>query len=441
MSKLLLAQFYDGEVNGLLSIATFVGEKHEVKISIGDDILDDIRDFKPHVVGVYVLTQDHIPSLELAKKIKEVDKDILVMFGGPHPTHYPLILLAQHVDAICLGEGEKPTLNLLDRIETKQGLSDIPSLWIKEEGQIRKNPLDTLLESHEIPVIDRRYIQAYFEKDKARELTVLCSRGCPFRCNFCINYSEWRLYPNGNFRIRRVEDIISEIKNSLKLFDSLEFIKFQDDIFGMDKQWMTKFLKEYKKEINLPFYCLLRYDLLSGELIDQLVEAGCSSIGLGVETGDENIRNEVLGKKLSDKKILDGTAILKSKDIRFHTFNMFGLPGEDVKEALKTLDFNIRLGPDAFWSSIFQPYPGTKFFTKDVEADIIKPNFNRFKINHRYCRDYKKIQRIQKLSALAVKYKIVRQMLPLLINLPFDSLYDWISKTMWEMSYSKNIKK
>lgn len=125
----------------------------------------------------------------------------------------------------------------------------------------------------------------------------------------------------------------------------------------------------------------------------------------------------------------------------FHTFNMFCLPDETLKEACETINLNLELKPDVVWSAIFQPYPGTKFFNEEIEKFIICKSFNRFKTNYYYTKDFPKIERLQKFFSLTIKYPFIKLFLPFLIRLPLDNLYDAISKLAWEILYSKSINK
>jgi radical SAM superfamily enzyme YgiQ (UPF0313 family) len=177
------------------------------------------------------------------------------------------------------------------------------------------------------------------------------------------------------------------------------------------------------------------------ERIDLLKSAGCFQIGIGIESGDDKIREDMLNKNLKQKDILTASRILHQNKIKFHTFNMFCLPGEGLKSAFKTLDFNLRIKPDFAWSSIFQPYPGTKFFSEEVKYKIINKNFNRFRVNYAYNKDFKKIERLQKLFMLTIKFPLLRYILPFLIRLPLDGIYDNISKKTWHMLYGKNLGK
>ncbi|MFC1621682.1 B12-binding domain-containing radical SAM protein [Candidatus Omnitrophota bacterium] len=441
MAKLLFVQKYNGPLSGITSITSYLKKRHEVKLALGSDenINEKLCSFRPDVVGIYGLSIDHNWILKLARQIKSAHRS-LILIGGPHATFYPDIIEDSHIDAICIGEGENPVLTLLDRIDDSKDYADIRSLWVKKSNRLYKNEIGALLKPEEIPVPDIGIYDDFPDILSSESLGVVCSRGCLFNCNFCGNYTLRKMYKDNFFRVRKIDDIIEEIERAKKV-KNIKVIIFQDDIFGIDKKWLKDFLKQYNEKIKLPFYCLLRCDLITEDLIDQLKDAGCFRVGVGIESGCEDMRNKVLGKRLSDATIEKSIKILRDKDVKFHTFNMFGLPEEDYSSALKTLELNIKLKPDPAKSLIFQPLPGTKFFSKDIEKSILSPDFSMFKINHSYHKDSAKIQRLQKLFMLIVRFPFLKHLLPILVRLPFDKLYDRLSRLCWDLLYIRKIEK
>jgi radical SAM superfamily enzyme YgiQ (UPF0313 family) len=442
MTKILFVQNGFYELDGILSINAFVKNKHETRLFIGnpEDLKKELDFFKPDVVGIYVLTKDHYWALNLAKTIKKNFPNTLVLLGGPHATFYQKILLNENIDLLCISEGEKPVLNLLNRLDEKKDYLKIKSLFVKRNGKIYENPLDTPLKIEDIPTPTTEIYDKYSDKIDSSALQIMCSRGCPFNCPFCLNYGLRKMYKSSFFRIRKIESIIKQMQMVMEK-KKIKTIVFQDDIFGMDKKWLNKFLKEYKLKINLPFYCLLRCDVINEELINEIKRAGCFEVGIGIESGDEELRNSILNKRLKNSTIITATNILKKKGIDFHTFNMFCLPNETIKEAIKTVLFNIKIKPTVAKSLIFQPYPGTKFFNENVEKLIINPKFDLFGLNYEYTKDSKKISRLQKFFMVTVKFPAIRFLLPILIKLPLDKVYDDFSAFIWKYLYYKPIYK
>ena len=425
-----------------MSIASYLKGKHSFQASDGcyAGIDRKLSSFKPDVIGIYALSIDHHWALSLAARIKSIYKNVSILLGGPHPTFYADVIKDKNVDAICIGEGEMPVLNFLDSFENRKDRTDIASIWTKTGAEIHTNGIESLLAPEQIPIPDISVYRDFPQVLKSTVLSIVCSRGCIYDCYFCGNYALRRMHGHRFFRARKVGDIIEEIQKG-RAFKPVRTITFQDDIFGIDKKWLADFLNEYNLRVKLPFYCLLRCEFVTEDMIDNLKKAGCFRVGIGVESGDEYIRNKILNKRLDNASIEKAAAILRDKKVEFHTFNMFGLPHENYKRALKTLELNIRLRPNPAKSIIFQPFPGTKFFLESeaVKKNILGPAFSMFKINHSYNKDFAKIQRLQKLFMLIVKFPLLKYLLPLLVILPMDYLYDKVSQLCWHFIYYRKI--
>lgn len=447
MARLLFVQREGRELNSVMAISSYISDRHESAVFVDSkncSLEQKIKEYNPDVIGISLMTKDHFWGVETLQKIDKINPKILKLLGGPHPTFYTKIINEKGVDALCIGEGEKAVKHLLDKIDNHEEFYDIPSLWIKKEGNIYKNSLDAPLKQSEIPNPKREIYMGVEGVNESSDLLVMCSRGCPFDCHFCFNYGLRRLYKSQDlaaphFRVREPESIIEEIKSAQK-FRKIKSISFEDDIFGLNKKWLNQFHKLYRKEINLPFYSLLRFDVITPELIRELKEMGCLGVAVGIESGDEELRNNVLGKKLSDEKIYRGAEILKSEGMPFNTYIMFGLPGETLDLAWKSLNMNLEIKANVAFTQLFHPYPGTRFFEEGgeaVERAIISREFSRFRINYPYDKDWRQIQRLQKFSMVAASYPWLKSFIPLLIQLPFNEFYDKISELAWKKIYDK----
>jgi len=91
-----------------------------------------------------------------------------------------------------------------------------------------------------------------------------------------------------------------------------------------------------------------------------LKDAGCNLVMMGVENGDEYIRNEVLNKGVSDEQIIQAAEAIKKVGIKLWTFNMVGVPYETSETIEKTIQLNKKIKPDVVFVSVFYPFPGTE---------------------------------------------------------------------------------
>jgi len=129
--------------------------------------------------------------------------------------------------------------------------------------------------------------------------------------------------------------------------------------------------------IGLPFFCKVRPNLVDTSLADLLAAAGCSGVGMGIESGDDELRNGLLERGISRQQIVESCCLLKARGIRIMTFNMLGLPGETYARAKQTLDLNVECGVDYAAATILQPYPRTEIARRGVAEGWFDGDFER----------------------------------------------------------------
>jgi len=152
----------------------------------------------------------------------------------------------------------------------------------------------------------------------------------------------------------------------------LTSVHFSDDTFVLNKKWLFEFLKKYKEKIDIPFSCNVRADLIDKKIVLELKRAGCRAVSFGVESGNEIIRNQILGKTTDDKVILKTVKLLQKAKIQFLTTNMFGIPGEEEEDIWKTLEFNRRIKPNFTRAFIFDAYPGLPLSQTAIEKGHLR---------------------------------------------------------------------
>jgi radical SAM superfamily enzyme YgiQ (UPF0313 family) len=117
--------------------------------------------------------------------------------------------------------------------------------------------------------------------------------------------------------------------------------------------------------------CLVRPDQLEEESVAALQRAGLRNAFFGIESGDEHVRNEILKKSVKDSCIYRAARLLRKYGIRFRTYNMVGLPGETLEQALRTVEINVAIRTDFPWCSLFQPFPGTELAEYAYELGLL----------------------------------------------------------------------
>ena len=335
------------------------------------------------IIGFSVRTTAFPDVKTYIKWTKEVYPDVFIICGGYHCTLVPgEVLAVDGVDAVCIGDGEYAQLELCDKMSAGEDYWNVESLWLKnEDGSIIKNPVRPLfadLDRLPIPDFDL-FDYKNLDSVKVDTAIVMMSRGCFYNCTYCGNSQFRNVYPNKKIyaRFRSPENAILYLKTLLSKYPNIKFINFRDAIFNMFPDWFDKFIELYKKEIHLPFTCNVRFDILTEDTVRRMKEAGCYTIDMGLESGDQEIRFKYLKRYMTDEMVINCSKWFHKYGIDQLTYNIIGLPYEDIHKALKTIKLNARMKSDRYIPNIFYPYPGTALYDIAKKAgflpDVIPP--------------------------------------------------------------------
>jgi len=380
--KILFLQdngFY--ESIGIMSISAFLkANGHKCNLLIASEeknLLKKIKSYKPDVVAFSLMTIVHEWALSFAKRLKK-KMNVITLFGGPHCTIYPKTIEEEGVDILCVGEGEYAILKLLDNLEKGKDITKIKNLWVKKGDKIYKNPIQNLIQDFDkFPIPDR---SIYWKYEYIKDLPMkrfITGFGCPYNCTFCHNHLFKEIYKGkGKYvRKRSVDSIIKEIRY-VKKNSPLKLVHFSDDTFVINRDWLFKFLEAYKKEINLPFTCNIRIDLVDEEIVRRMKKAKCIGVTFGVESGDERLRNIVLKKNLKDEAIIKNSRLFKKYKIKVLTSNIIGIPGETPKSVYKTLELNRKIKVDFTRIHILLAFPKLEITKIAQEQGLLPLDYN-----------------------------------------------------------------
>ena len=373
---------------GLCSIsAVSLREGHETYLCQMNtqEPLECIAKVKPDIVAYSASTGEAKHYLRLNRLIKTKFPHIFTIMGGPHPTFYPDVILENDLDAICVGEGEEAFIDLLDAIRDKKSLEGIPNI-------VTKNNRNKWTVRHLIPDLDSLPFPDYAllydntPMGKYPLKSFIVSRGCPYDCTYCFN-SAWRkIYKDKGKLLRRhsVDYVIDNIKY-VKTKWVLSNIKFYDDIFVYRADdWLEDFSKKYKKYINLPFFILTRADLLTEDMIRLLKYAGCRTISMSIEAGNENIRNGVLKRAMSNEQIISAHRLCDKHGIYTFTNCIIGVPNTTINNDIESIDLAIKCKVSWIEFLIFHPYPGTELGQMAVNKGLYKSDYGRMHTSYMY---------------------------------------------------------
>lgn len=361
--------------------------KFTAQTGIGSNIIHDcieknlenvIYDYKPDIIGIGCFSSEAFTNLKIiAKKIKDISSEIPVVIGGIHPTLFAGEILRKYsfIDYVVIGEGDITFLELVKGItNNSNSLSSIDGIAFRIGGDVKQNPKTKFIENLDsLPFVDYSSINLkdyeintshwYSPKNILinRPFSILSSRSCPERCNFCSMHSS-----NGpRVRSRSPSHVVDEIQF---LYDNYgaNYFHFTDDNMTFDKKRTLGICEEIiKRNLNIQFDTPngLAIKRLDQEVIDALVDAGLVRVSLAIESGSEFIRNHVIGKNLKTEKICEVVENCAKHDhLYIKLFFIVGMP-EETHETLEETFEMIKKLPHDFPSIHFAtPYPGTKLF-------------------------------------------------------------------------------
>jgi len=340
-----------------------------------EEVAAEAGKFSPELVGMSSVTLQYQYTLPYARAIKEQLK-VPVILGGIHATITPETVLREGVfDFITRGEGEYPMAELAKALEKGGDWRPIQNLGFRERGQIRLNPVREPVNLDELPPPDR----GLFDEDRLLlendgQFTMMASRGCLFACSYCCNtvLSELAGGVKKWHRYRKAANVVAEIAAAKKRRPDVKSIIFMDEVFNVDRQWVREFCEAYGGSgLKIPYQIYVRVGTLDLELLKLMRDSGLYSILIGVESGDERIRREVLNRKMSDQKIIDTFQWADQLGIETWSLDMIGVPGDTEQSIRKTIELNKILKPNHLQLSVFQPFPGTPLYEKCMEEGLI----------------------------------------------------------------------
>ena len=398
----------------------------DLKLEI--NYLKKIEKFKPDIIGYSIESFLWKFYRDFNKKIKK-QFNFFSIFGGPHCTINPDIINEEGVDAVCIGEGELALAELANKLQNNQDITGIKNLWVKQNGVIYKNEIRNLVsELDSIPFPDYEFATKYKAYKSFDIYHIITSRGCPYNCPYCINHFYRNLFSGKGKYVRRrsVDNVIEELK-IVKNRISPQILYFVDEIFTLDKEWLDEFAPKYMEHINLPFQAFTRVNEIDNDTVQLLRKMGYIISCVGIESGNEKIRNEILKRKIDDQLIIDKTTLLRENKIKILGSNMLGLPGETLSNAFETLTLNARCKITYPMVFMFHPFPNidlTKFAIEnnfyDGKADSFDKLSGECLIN---LKEKRQIERLYYLFYMGVKIPFTIPLIRFMTKLPLGFFY------------------
>ncbi len=345
------------------------------------------------VAGITCMTTEIKSALIVSKKLKELNPEIVVVWGGIHPSLFPeQVVNCRDVDYACVGDGEETIEYLFKALVAKKDLSDVPNLVYRkpENSEIINNFRKTRASFDYDPfpaykeVQMEQYVQRGYKGEETKTFPVITGIGCPYSCSFCIDPLMRRIMSQTKAYIAKsAEKIFEEVEYLVNEY-SVEYIRFRDELFFTDRSRIEKLLSFLeKKKIKFSWRANCRIDLIGTKtlpvsLLERCVRNGLIDINFGIESGSDRILS-ILNKDLTVNQIKKGIALVEKMNITTGYSFMVGIPGETYADLIKTHELLnwIRCNYSnvvIYGPQLYRPYPGSRLFESCERYGLKVPN-------------------------------------------------------------------
>jgi radical SAM superfamily enzyme YgiQ (UPF0313 family) len=389
MTRVGLVSLYTVESNGIRYLAAalrqagiptdecYVGyHLHRVRRrfepQVAAQLVDHMRARGVGLVGISLRTGALLQlAIELTRTLKR-ELGVPVVWGGAHVSMAPDDCL-DHADYLVLGEGEAAICELARKVLAGESARDVPNVWTKVGGQVHKTALRLLVDDLDaLPFPDYHSHQdKYWFRDgsvyqgeplaRAPSYRVVVTRGCPRNCSFCGVSAFRKLYHGqGHFyRRRSVENAIQELESVRRVCPSIRRIRFDDELFVPEHEWIEEFCREYPRRVGLPFDIVSSPQDLDDWTIDALAEAGLDQVYLGIQSSSTANRWRY-GRGISDEDVVRCISRLHARRVYPAAQILIDDPEASETEKRELLELLLRL-PRPFDLYIFSlcHYPGS----------------------------------------------------------------------------------
>ena len=383
----------DAPTEGRRNIEQIDGTKYRVGLK-NKEIANRIRRWSPDVVGITIpFSGWSKTAFEVASTVKSIDKDIITVLDGQHPSARPEDCLTDpNIDFVVIGEPEQTVFELAGALEQGkvEGLKKVRGIaFIKNGKTVINSPRPFIQDLDSLPFPARHLLPMaeYFAAVKENPLIggevhkrwtiMITSRGCPYNCVFCSIHTVM----GKKWRGRSPENVVDEIEQLIHTYH-IEQIDFFDDNMTLNKKRMENICDLIvKRGLDIEWHTPngIRADTLDQNLLTKMRESGCKKIKIAPESGVQRVVDQIIKKNLDLKEVENAVVLSRKVGIKVGCFFVIGLIGETKEDIEATINYAYKLrqlGANRFYFSIATPLYGTKLYEQAKRGGFLKDNFS-----------------------------------------------------------------
>lgn len=355
-----------------------------------DEVGTRAAEWGADVVGVTTMANYyHRETVELGHALRAALPDATLLLGGADPTVDAEVYLDEApFDAVCIGEGEQTFAELLGCLVAGRSFAHVPGLALRTESGTERTPPRAFVASPQSGAdFSPLNLERYFELNRRgwrsrptflrpgveRSVDVITSRGCPFRCSFCVIHASM----GRRFRTRSAAAVVEQLRVLVER--GVQHVHFEDDIFNLDRARFVELLRALVAA-DLPLTWDtpngVRADMLDAETVQLCRDTGCVYLIFGVESGNQRVLDEVVHKELQIEAVTEAARLCDQAKLDTFAFYIVGMPGETLAEAEQTVHYAFELF-DRFGTTpllqIWRPYEQTTLRDRAEALDLLKP--------------------------------------------------------------------
>ncbi len=335
-----------------------------------DEIKEDFKREKYDICQMLTSTMTVIEDSEILDELKSVNPGMKTIVTGSQPTFMPQSTLARKgIDFAVQREQEAVLVELVNALEKGDGAyKDVKGIgYTDENGEVVLNPPAALIPNlDDLPIADRSMLPQnidYFNPVVKRMpfTTMFTTRGCTARCTYCTS----PVFYGNKVRFISAEKVVREMEICQNL--GYREIFFRDELFTASKKRVFEICERIKeRKLDLTWICSSRVNNVDPDMLKVMKEAGCHLIRFGVESGAQEILDNV-NKNITVDETRKAFQWCHEFDIDTHAHCMVGSPGETKETIERTIKFILEIEPTVITFGITTPYPGTPLF-EEVKA-------------------------------------------------------------------------
>lgn len=356
-----------------------------------NDIIEDLRQeidsFQPDIIfwsalSSHIHGEGEYVNIQYGNELVEkVNTSAIKISGGLQPTADPKNVASRfdNIDFFIRGESELVLLEIAEKLDRKEEISNIEGLIWKNNNQVEINKPQKIISNmdeislYDYSVFDDQVFYRPYNGKVLRAVDYELSRGCVYTCSYCVETTIQRYYgftektnlgtlknASAYLRNKSAERVFNEIK-TLNENSNIEFFRCQDTNFLTIDHNMLERLSELieKSGLSISLYIETRPEGINKSSVELLKKLKVDGVGMGIEVSSESFRKNQLNRFPAQEKIINAFSLLKNAGIKRTAYNIIGLPNETEEMIIDTIKFNSLLQPDNITVAFFSPYLGT----------------------------------------------------------------------------------